>query len=256
MPQAMPDYTQRDATDRWNAVAEAWAIRYGANDANRRFLLDPVLLNLLGAVTRKRVLDAGCGEGYFARRLAQMGAQVTGMELAERMLQRAVQQEERQPLGIAYLHGDITAMGLCSESFQAIVSNVVLVDVQDLAGALQEFFRVLQPGGVLVCSTIHPCFFTRDSGWVKDEQGRALHFRIDRYFERGAVEDVPWVDRSTPMIAFHHTLEDLVDGLLNCGFVLQRLLEPLPQPEYYQARPNDFNYDRIPNFLVIKAQKP
>ena len=105
-------------------------------------------------------------------------------------------------------------------------------------------------------STIHPCFFSRESGWVKNGHGEKLHFRMDRYFERGAVEDAAWVDGQTPMIAFHHTLEDVVDGLLAAGFVLRRLVEPVPPPEYYEGHPERLDYGRILCFLVVKAEKP
>ena len=68
-----PDHDR--ARQAWDQIADAWAerVRTGT-DHNRVHVLDPATLDLLGDLTGKRVLDAGCGEGRFARMMAMRGA--------------------------------------------------------------------------------------------------------------------------------------------------------------------------------------
>ncbi len=161
----------------WDALAPVWAERVGdAGDPSRAFLLDPATLALLEEVTGRQVLDAGCGEGRFARMMARQGAQVTGIDLSERMLAMAVDAEQREPLGVRYIRGDLADLGaLETASFEIVVANMSLQDVENYRGAIQEIGRVLRPGGQFVFSILHPCFVSLgaepDLGWDYEEPG-------------------------------------------------------------------------------------
>ena len=64
----MPDMKAEEAIKRWDRSAEQYAgycSKYG--DLNREVLLTPLMLEMLGQVTNKTVLDAGCGEGFLSR---------------------------------------------------------------------------------------------------------------------------------------------------------------------------------------------
>ena len=73
---------QNQGTRIWDRNAEEWHRSYGERDPNRGDLLDPLILDLLGEVKGKRILDAGCGDGYLSRKLARLGAKVTGVEIS------------------------------------------------------------------------------------------------------------------------------------------------------------------------------
>lgn len=100
-------YTQDDSTDSWNRNADIWHQNFGRNDPNRRDLLDPIILDALGDVGGKRILDAGCGDGYLSRKLAELGAVVTAVEASSQMLAFALAEEECEPMSITYHNGDI-----------------------------------------------------------------------------------------------------------------------------------------------------
>nr|WP_130859859.1 methyltransferase domain-containing protein [Gracilibacillus phocaeensis] len=79
-----------EAIKRWDRFADQYAKTHAAHgDIHKEVLLNPVLFKLLGDVKGKRILDAGCGEGYLSRKLAQSGAKVTAVDYAERMLEIA-----------------------------------------------------------------------------------------------------------------------------------------------------------------------
>jgi hypothetical protein len=60
-------YNQHDGTDRWEQNAGQWHRIFGSNDPSRIYLLDPLILRILGNVSDKHLLDAGCGDGYLSR---------------------------------------------------------------------------------------------------------------------------------------------------------------------------------------------
>jgi protein-L-isoaspartate O-methyltransferase len=85
----MKQWTNQAAIERWAAMPyEVLAETAEDGDFSKRHLVNPVLLRMLGEVAGRRVLDAGCGNGYFGRMLARAGARVTGVELRPRIRRR------------------------------------------------------------------------------------------------------------------------------------------------------------------------
>lgn len=104
----MPELTNSDAINAWANMPRELVEQFGdEGDATRRYLLNPAIFQLLGDVTGKRILDAGCGQGYLSRKLAQRGAIVTGVEPARPWYACATQREQAEPLGITYLQADL-----------------------------------------------------------------------------------------------------------------------------------------------------
>jgi len=220
-------------------------------------LLDPIILETLGDIVGKRVLDAGCGDGYLSRKLAERGAVVTAVECSHQMLAFAQAEEQHKPLSITYHNGDIASLPFLADgSFDAVVTNNVIQDTADFEGAFREFSRLLRPGGIYLHIVNHPCFSTPVFGWVKDGEGKKLYRKVDRYFERGPFL-VPWAPRSgmEPTIAWHRTLGDTVNSLISCGFRLLQLLEPEPPESWSTFYPERLDGARIPDFLVLVCKK-
>jgi SAM-dependent methyltransferase len=252
----MMTFNQTEATTRWNSNSETWHRVFGENDVNRRDLLDPLILQLLGEVKGQRVLDAGCGDGYLSRKLARLGASLTGVELAEAMLKFAVVEEARNPLGIAYYHGSICTMSfLPSESFDIALTNNVMQDVEDYRGAVSELARALKPGGMYLQIINHPCFAMPGTGWVRDEKGQRLYRKVDYYFKRGPFL-AEWARTvgMEPTLTWHRTLGDVINPLIDAGLSIARVIEPEP-PESWRDNPRINDAFRIPDFLVLVCQK-
>src|SRR5690349_11351644 len=109
-------------------VIAAWASAAGeaANfgeegDFGRKHLLNPTIFALLGDVTGRRILDAGCGQGYLSRMLARRGAIVSGVEPAEGWFHYSLARETVEPLGITYLQRDLSALTGLEHRFDAVV---------------------------------------------------------------------------------------------------------------------------------------
>ncbi len=91
------------------------------------------MLEALGDVRGLRVLDAGCGDGALARRLAGLGGEVAGLDRRG-----------------GDLRGDIRRLPFCDRRFDAAVCVLVLHYLDSPREALGELARVLRPGGRLV----------------------------------------------------------------------------------------------------------
>src|SRR5262249_41083212 len=166
-------FSNEDVAAFWNGNAALWAEQIrDQRDIAREFHNNPAFLAIIGDVRGKDVLDAGCGEGYNTRILAQRGARMTGVDISERMIELAREEERREPLGIRYVCTSYTDLaGFPDESFDAVVSFMAMMDGARFDLAMSESFRVLRRGGMLAFSITHPCFITKGSGWLRDEQG-------------------------------------------------------------------------------------
>lgn len=249
----------------WDAAASDWAriVRAG-QDPHRELVLDPATLALLGDVAGLRVLDAGCGEGRFARMLAERGARVVGVDLSPRMIELAREEEERELRGIEYLVGDLADLSpLRRGSFDLAVAYMSIHDVRRYRRAIKEIARVLRPGGRFVFSAAHPWSVTRGDpklGWERRVPGSTrpsdlLYYKVDHYFHRSqsVVTMLATAGRGVP---YHHrTLGDYADALYRAGFVIRRLVEPTPDPALAKEDERLRVFFRVAHFLLIEAVK-
>lgn len=159
MPALDNTVEHRRAEANWNEASVWWA-EHAREDKNRRFEVFPTVSNLMGNVSGKRVLDAGCGEGSFSRLLARAGAKVTGVDFA-RVVDFAIRHEHSSPLGVRYFRTDITFLPplAARDAFDIIVCNLVLHCCPDLDPILRALNRQLRPGGLLAISDLHPKTF-------------------------------------------------------------------------------------------------
>jgi len=249
-------YDSTEAIRRCNMHAHALTENFTKEgDKHRIVLLNPVLLQLLGNVKSKKILDAGCGEGYLSRLLAKQGAFVTGIDFSEEML--AIAQERTNPaLGIRYVHDNCEKMDCFDiELFDIIVSNMVLQDLSDHKAALRSMYRVLVDRGLLIFSIPHPCFSTPNCGWVRDNKGKKLYWKVDRYFEEGAFEQDCPPNTGEGLLLFHRTLSTYLKDLSNVNFKLLDVVEPKPSEEMLSQYPEFVDDLRMSHFIVFKAIK-
>ena len=119
----------------------------------REYLERYTLLQLLGEVRGKTVLDMACGEGFYTRLLRRAGAsEVTGGDISAEMIRLAQDQERRQPLGCKYLQADAAAFRPAGP-----VDLVVAMYLLNYARTAEQFLQfcqvcheALRPGGRLI----------------------------------------------------------------------------------------------------------
>ncbi|HYE94528.1 MAG TPA: class I SAM-dependent methyltransferase [Terriglobales bacterium] len=110
---------------------------------------------------RRRALDAGCGHGFQTERLAALGYEAHGVDLAAALLARA---RGRVP-GATFTRGDITALPFARDTFDVVsCCGSTLSFVDDCDAALAELARVLRPGGRLLLECEHK--WSLDLAWA------------------------------------------------------------------------------------------
>lgn len=243
-----------ESIKRWDRFADAYSATHGERgDLHKEVFLNPTLFSLMGPVKDKRVLDAGCGEGYLSRLLAKSKAMVTAVDYSPRMIEIA---KARTPndLLIDYQQGNCEDLHFLQEkSFDLIVSNMVIQDLANYEQAFQEMYRLLVDGGCFVFSILHPCFVTPNSGWERTKDGEKLHWNVDQYFYEGAYEQR--LGDEERMILFHRTLTSYINSLMKAGFQLESVVEPKPSKEMLTKYPSFEEDFRCADFIVFKLKK-
>jgi SAM-dependent methyltransferase len=220
------------------------------------------LLRACGDVQGLRVLDLGCGQGWFSRQLAHAGARVVGVELSENQLANARRHEEGNPLGIEYRLLDAAEIGSHfpgGGSFDLVTGCMSINDMEEASNALSGAYQVVRPGGRLVFSVPHPLTDPPVRGWERDDQGNKVALRVDRYFETG-----PWmVDWNMTRLKYgwrspqwKRTFGEWSELLDDAGFVIKRIHEPRPTKEQVGRIPELDDCYRLPYFLVFDCLKP
>jgi SAM-dependent methyltransferase len=148
-------------SDTYARNAEFWVtiIREGL-DRYRTELTNDAVLDAVGPCEGLDVLDAGCGEGYMGRLLAERGARVVGVDVSKSLIAAARGHEDAERLGLRYTTASLEDLPQPDDSFNLVVCNHVLSDVADAGRAVAELGRALRPGGRLVILMLHPCFYT------------------------------------------------------------------------------------------------
>lgn len=124
-----------------------------SEDDAQRFHHD-LLAQCLEYLHGMKVLDAGCGQGFVSCDLAQrFGMNVTGIDVTPYIVERARKRAQRMHLTdrVQYVLGTYMALPFPDHSFDRVYTVETLCHATDLKKALQEFHRVLKPGGKIVC---------------------------------------------------------------------------------------------------------
>ncbi|GAA1552705.1 hypothetical protein GCM10009827_086770 [Dactylosporangium maewongense] len=241
----MTEWTNDMAIQRWGTMPRT-LLEQMAHDGDfaKRHLINPVLLHMLGDVAGRRVLDAGCGNGYLSRMLAGRGARTVGVEPGQSLFDFAVEQETVAPQGIRYIQADLCALPDLGAPFDAVVASMVLPAIPDWTGAMQACVHALKPGGLFVFTVNHPCFEQLWTAWRDHGE-----YRTHRYL---AEYEIPGPSGAN----FHRTLSTYLNQLTSLGCHLTEIAEPGLAPDVASDGPDGIDaYVHLPNFLIVAARR-
>lgn len=224
----------------------------------QRHIVVPALLDVLGPVKSKRILDIYCGTGYLSRRLASLGARVDGVDTSERFVELGQEINSRERVSIEYSVADPSNLsGYTDSVFDDIVCDMGLMMTRDLAGTVAEAARLVKLGGRFIFSILHPCFCMPDSCWATGEDGRTLYRIVDKYYSEGWwTSDMVSDARSGLGKVKHRTLARYINALGARGFSVRRILEPRPSSDTILFKPHMEVYNRVPVTMVVEAIFP
>jgi 2-polyprenyl-3-methyl-5-hydroxy-6-metoxy-1,4-benzoquinol methylase len=238
----------------YDVNANFWVqIIHEQRDRYRTTLTNPAVLQAISPADGLTVLDAGCGEGYLSRMLAEGGAKVTGIDSSAELIKAARSHELANQLPVSFDVGDLSSLPYGPEEFDLVLCNHVMNDLQDPSGAIHEFSRVLRNDGRLIILMLHPCFYNKHA----ERQNPENNLITDTYFQARSVTqnfEVDGLRSPAAYTAWLRPLEYYTGALQRSGFAITSLTEPHPTAEMMKADEWWRTTFTRPLFMLITAQ--
>jgi ubiquinone/menaquinone biosynthesis C-methylase UbiE len=211
----------------------------------------PALQALLPDLGRLRIVDLGCGFGWFCRYAQEHGAaHVRGIDVSENMLARA--RRTTSDPSVVYQRADLETLELPEAAFDLAFSSLAFHYVENLEGLLATLYRALRPGARLVTSMEHPIYTApAQPAWSVDAKGRQT-WPIDHYFTEGA-RTTDWLAKG--VVKQHRTMGTVLRMLLGQGFGIAHVEEWCPTDAQVVANPELAEERHRPMFLLLAATR-
>ena len=225
-------------------------------DFSARTLIFELCEDLAG----KNVVDLGCGEGYVSRFCKSHGADlVVGIDISSSMIEKAEQQEQKQPLGIDYVNASITEVKLENNNFDTALGVFVFnyLTISETTTVFKKVFNALKSQGEFIFSLPHPFL-----PFAKEKEAPTYFDCGDYDYYSGRDKIFPgkvWcLDESVLDVQMlHKTFSDIFQCLHEAGFKNSPKIYELSVPEeLVKQKPNIFQVAKgIPLHIVFELKK-
>ena len=198
----------------------------------------------------KSVLDLGCGYGWHCKFSRDQGAAyVLGIDLSEKMIKEAEKRNGGE--GIVYRVCGIDEYAYPEDAWDCVISNLALHYIEDLEQVFRQVFRTLKRDGIFLFNIEHPVFTSGvGQDWIYGEDGEPKYWPIDDYYCSGKRETH---FLGSDVVKYHHTLTQILMGLLGNGFALEAVEEAEPPSEMMDI-PGMAHELRRPMMLLVRAR--
>ncbi|MCR5254711.1 MAG: class I SAM-dependent methyltransferase [Acetatifactor sp.] len=214
----------------------------------------PALFSLLPDLKGKSVLDLGCGFGEHCIEYVKKGAcKVTGIDISEKMLEAA--RKENSDPKVEYLNMPIEEIDRLSDRFDLVISSLAFHYVEDFEGVVNKIYELMSEGGTFIFSQENPlntCFSGKFNRWTRDENGNKIYMNLTEYGVEGEKESKWFVDG---IKKYHRMFSTIINTLTKAGFIVEKLIEPLPDDELLKRYPEYCDLFHKPDFLIVKVLK-
>ena len=260
-----PGPSQDDVRRVWNANADFWDDKIGNGNDFQIELIEPATEKLLGDVAGLAILDVACGAGRFGRRMAQLGANVLGIDFSEKFIERAKSRTPAEMRNIEYRVADATnkdqLLSLGEGRFDGAVATMALMDMTTIDPLMDSLPFLLKPKGWFIFSIMHPCF--QPAGLTKfaesiESAGTwevVKGVKISHYLTPTAWQGIGILGQPETQYYFHRSLQDIFNTAFRNGFVIDGFEEP-----GFKEAPQDDRYLRwkhlteIPPVLIVRVR--
>src|SRR5438874_7606266 len=148
---AQTDEVKQQVAAHWNRRAAGFDSDFGHSIRTEaeRAAWDRIVALAVGGRAPLDALDVGCGTGFLSLELARRGHRVTGIDFAPQMLAEAQTKAAAQTVAVRFEQGDAEALRFSDASFDLAMTRHVLWTLPHPEAAIDEWMRVLRPGGRL-----------------------------------------------------------------------------------------------------------
>lgn len=240
----------RDAQKEWNEIAAEYDDKIIRGDFFREKVLDVSLRKHIGSVNNKLILDLGCGQGYLSKALTSDGATTVGIDASTALIEIA--NKRYKGTNTSFVVGNIEKQFPFQDNyFDIVVSNMVLMDIENPKQTMQEVVRTTKEGGLFVFSILHPLF--TGGNIHKPIKDFVLHRRpsfLLRDYKKQ--KQTSWNILGTTKITtvFHRPMEYYLSLLIEQNISISKI-EELTLPEIHNESGFNRMLQEIPIFLVL-----
>lgn len=229
----------------WTGAASQWITWARTSHHDAYWAYEAAFREFVGAGSGP-ALEIGAGEGRICRTLTGLGYEMTAVEPVADLLEAARAENSAR----LYVRASATELPLPDQGYSLVVLYNVLMDIDDLDGALAQAMRCLAPGGRLIIGLVHPVAdlikTVMDTG---DWEGEGSYFLPRRF-------DYPVVDQDgikMHFVGWQRPISAYSDALARAGAHITRIVEPQPDPNHPWS--ND-RWRKLPLFLWLEATTP
>lgn len=215
----------------------------------------PNFRKLIPNVKEKKILDLGCGYGENDKYCRGLGAkEILGIDISEHMIKIA--EKNNTDENIKYKVMAMEDISKIKEKFDIVISSLAFHYVKDYEKLIKDIYNLLNDNGILIFSIDHPLrIASKFEPWMKKNytEINGKWFLLVSDYNREGIREKEW--NGVMVKKYHRNFSSLINGLVNSGFKIDKILEPIPDEESIKIIPKYINqYDR-PYFLFIRAKK-
>jgi len=211
----------------WGAEADWYSDHLAQDDTYHAKVLLPNILRVVDPKKGLTVLEIGCGEGFFARELAQKGSEVTACDISSELIAIG----KAKGGGVSYRVSKAQDLSWTKEkSFDVVLAVLTLQNMERIDVVMKEVVRVLKPNGRFIFVLNHPTMrIPKASHWGYDEAEKIQYRRLDAYLSQRklTIDMHPGKKQKQASVtySFHRSLQEYMKVLKSAGFCITRLEE-------------------------------
>lgn len=238
----------------WNSYADLYdEVQGNTGDIAHQLIYDPKISEMLGNLNNKVVLDAGCGNGYWTRKLAKHAKKVIGIDSSKKLI--TIAKTKINPKNIDFRIMDLTKkLDFADNTFDTILSSMVLNYVSTLKMVALEFRRILKPTGNLIICVQHPIYQYHYRAQEKVGKKSSTFPVTLGYFDRKPLKQITLFGKAVLEI-YNRPLEDYIHAFIKNNFILSGFSEPEFTKELLEKNPRYKEVKEIPRVVIMKFTK-
>ena len=251
-------------TSDWNNThtSSHWALSR-PNDLYSRLFASPIFYNAIGNVQDKTILDIGCGSGDDVIYFSKVARKIYGIDASLNLINKA-KENCKNHSNIELNHAFASDLRIFSDSyFDMVISKNVFMHLSnsELNMCYNEVNRVLKTDGLFVFLVKHPFEYRQHGGF--DRENNHYTGLNQSYFDRRPFEHTITIkgctensqETSFKTTIYPKTLEDYLAPLIQKGFKLTGLKEPIVPQKLTSLIPYYNRFSVVPSLLLLSFQK-
>ncbi|MBN1975298.1 MAG: methyltransferase domain-containing protein [Sedimentisphaerales bacterium] len=235
--------------EEWDNISK---IRYNqiidGKDISYRYVILPCVLDLAKKSNFSKVIDIGCGTGVLTSMLAKRSNKVLAIDISPKSIEITKSHCKKQKnILFNTISIEDYAFKCKSQTFTLAIANMTIMTCLNLFSFLKAIEKLLIKGGTFIMTGIHPCFWPQYWGYDK---AKWFDYKKEIIIEAPFRISKDITEYKTTHI--HRPLDMYINMLIRCGFIINKIIEPIPNNNIQKLYPNIWKFPRFIGIRCIK----